>query len=71
MNIQKVRRSGNSYVVTIPADEVERLGLQEGDQVGVEFRKLELRPVLTPSLQAAAERSWERAAAAYRYLKDR
>jgi antitoxin component of MazEF toxin-antitoxin module len=68
--IQKIRRSGNSYVVTVPREEIERQGLREGDIVGVEFRKMELRPALTPSLRAAAERSWKRNEAAYRYLAE-
>ena len=71
MIVQKVRISGNSYIVTIPKEEVDRLQLAEGDLVGVEFRKMELRPQLTPELREAAEHSWERAAEAYRYLIDR
>lgn len=71
MVVQKVRRSGNSYVVAIPREELERLQLKEGDLVGVEFRKLEVPPQLTPELHEAAERSWERASEAYRYLIDR
>lgn len=70
MNIQKIRRAGNSYVVTIPKEEVERQGLQDGDLVGLEVRKLDPRPALTPELAAAMERSWGRAEAAYRYLAE-
>ena len=33
MKMQKIRKSGNNYVVTIPKDEMERLGLHEGDMV--------------------------------------
>lgn len=44
MVVQKVRVSGNSYVVTIPREELERLKLKEGDLVGVEFRKVEMPP---------------------------
>jgi putative addiction module antidote len=70
MIMQKIRRAGNSYVVTIPKEEAERLGLHEGDLVGVEIRKLEVRPIMTPELQAAWERSWRRGEAAYRYLAE-
>lgn len=70
MVVQKVRVSGNSYVVTIPKEEVERLELHEGDLIGVEFRKMQVRPELTPELREAAERSWQRAADAYRYLAE-
>ncbi|HEX5500966.1 MAG TPA: hypothetical protein VFW96_00005 [Thermomicrobiales bacterium] len=71
MNVQKVRRVGNSYVVTVPREEIERQGLQEGDLVGVEVRKLETWPALSPDLRAAAEESWAEHEAAYRYLAGR
>ena len=70
MITQKIRRSGNSYIVTVPREEIERQGLREGDLVGVEIRKLDVRPALTPELRAAMERSWDRAEAAYRYLAE-
>lgn len=71
MVIRKVRVSGNSYIVTIPKEEVERHNLHEGDLVAIELRKMQLRPQLAPEVREAAERSWERAADAYRYLADR
>ncbi len=70
MITQKLRRTGNSYVVTVPKEEVDRLGLQEGDLVGVEVRKVQAWPVLSPELRAAAEESWKEAEAAYRYLAE-
>lgn len=70
MIVQKIRRNGNSYVVTVPREEIERQGLRDGDLVGIEFRKLDVRPSPTPALRAAAERSWERAEAAYRHLAE-
>jgi len=68
---QKVRKVGNSLVITLPKDEAERLGIHEGDLIGYEPYKLEVRPVLSPDLRAAAERSWQKSEAAYRYLADR
>jgi antitoxin component of MazEF toxin-antitoxin module len=68
MITQRLRRAGNSYVVTIPRAEIERLGISEGDLVAVTLQPVELRPVLTPELRAIAEASWERNQAAYRYL---
>ena len=59
MTTQKLRRVGNSFVVTIPKEEAERLGLQEGDLVGVEVRKLHITPDVprgTRSVRALAER---------------
>ena len=43
----KLRKSGNSFIVTVPRDEVERLGLEEGQLVTVEVHPVEVRPVLT------------------------
>jgi putative addiction module antidote len=71
MLMQKLRQVGNSYVVTIPKEEVERLGLHENDLVGVEVRKLRVTPEMAPDIAAAYERSRQRYAADYEYLKDR
>ena len=71
MVVGKIRRVGNSLVVTVPKEEAEALGIQEGDLVAVEVRKVDLRPVLPPHLQRLAEESWERNEAGYRYLADR
>jgi len=71
MIYQKLRKSGNSYVVTIPMDEVESLHLEEGDLVGLTLVKGEIRPVLPDDLENLAERSWERNEKGYRYLKGR
>lgn len=68
---QQLRKVGNSYVVTVPREEVERLGLREGQLLGVEITPLEVRPVLRPELREAFEASWERNEAGYRYLADR
>ena len=65
---QKLRKVGNSYVVTIPKEEVRRRGLREGQLLAVEIQPLEVRPTLRPELQEAFEESWARHEAAYRYL---
>jgi len=67
----QVRRSGNSFVVTLPKDEVERLGLVEGQFVALEVTPLELRPVLRPELRSALDAVWPKLAPALQYLKDR
>ena len=67
----KLRRSGNSFIVTVPKDEVERLELKEGQTVAVEVRPVEVRPVLAPDLREAFEASWERNEVGYRYLAGR
>ncbi len=70
MFVGKVRKVGNSLVVTVPRDEAETLELREGDLVTMDLRKAEVRPVLRPDLRKLAEESWERNEAAYRYLRE-
>jgi putative addiction module antidote len=67
---QKLRKVGNSYVVTIPKEEVERLQLHEGQLLAVEVQPAEIRPVLSPALREAFEQSWKRNEAAYRHLAE-
>jgi antitoxin component of MazEF toxin-antitoxin module len=67
---QTLRKAGNSYVVTIPKDEIERRGLKLGDLLGIEIIPLEVRPVLRPELREAFEASWRRSEAAYAALAD-
>ena len=65
---QQLRKAGNSYVITIPKDEVERNGWSVGDRFAVQLTPLEERPVLSDEIREALEESWERNEAAYRYL---
>jgi hypothetical protein len=67
---QKLRKVGNSYVVTIPRAEVERQQLRAGDLVEVQVIPLDLRHRLPPDLQDAAEASLREHGAAYRYLAE-
>jgi antitoxin component of MazEF toxin-antitoxin module len=71
MLTQRVRRVGNSFVVTIPKDEAQRLQLEEGDLVSVEVRKLLLQPEMPPDVRAAFERAMTQFASDLEYLKDR
>ena len=68
---QQLRRSGNSYVVTIPREVVERNGWQEGQLLGVDLTPLEVRPVLRPELREAIDKRWGRNEQALRSLADR
>lgn len=68
MLYQKLRRVGNSYVVTIPKEEVERQQLEEGQLLAVQVQAAEIRPVLSDQMRAAFEESWEEHEEAYRYL---
>jgi antitoxin component of MazEF toxin-antitoxin module len=71
MVIGKLRRAGNSLVVTIPADEVARLGLREGQQVAIDVRPVEIRPALRPELRAQLPELLAEHGPALDYLKDR
>lgn len=68
---QKLRKVGNSFVVTVPKEEIERLGLVEGQLLEVQLTPLEIRPVMSRPIREAFERSWLRSERAYRYLADR
>ncbi len=70
MVVGKLRKVGNSLVVTVPREEAEALDLHEGDLVTMDIRKVEVRPVLRPELRKLAEQSWERNESAYRYLRE-
>ena len=71
MIYQRLRKSGNSFVVTIPKDEVERLHLREGQMLALDVHAVEMRPVLPADLQGVLEQSWQRNEAGYRYLAGR
>ena len=70
MVIGKLRKSGNSFIVTVPRDEVERLGLEEGQMVSVEVRPAEVRPVLAADLREAFDIEFHQGQAALRYLAE-
>ena len=68
MITQRIRKVGNSYVVTIPRAELERQHLAEGDLVQLAVTPLEVRRRLPAEVLAAAEASFREHEAAYRYL---
>lgn len=68
--IQKVWKTGNSLVVTIPRDEIERQGISEGEMVEVVLHKVEIRRALAPAMQAALDESLAEDQEALRYLSD-
>ena len=70
IGVQRVRRTGNSLVVTIPKDQAERLGISEGAMVDVSIEPLELRPRMNPELKAAFDEVWKENEAGFRYLAD-
>jgi antitoxin component of MazEF toxin-antitoxin module len=68
MIMGKLRKSGNSYIVTVPRGEIERLGLVEGELVTLEVRPAEVRSVLAADLREAFEIEFRRGQEALRYL---
>lgn len=63
----KITKIGNSLGVTLPKEELEALGIQQGDEVVVQRRgsileviPVVMRPKLRPSLQKAVDRTVEK-----------
>ncbi len=67
----KVRKQGNSFVITIPREEMETYQLKEGDEVAVALTKLEKRAVLRPELQKVADEILEEYKDVFVYLADK
>lgn len=55
MIASRIRKAGNSYVLTIPPREMKARGLHEGQMVGFEPVPVELRPVAPPRLDPEEE----------------
>ena len=68
---QQLRKVGNSYVVTVPKDEVEQRGWQEGQLLAIQLTALELRPVLRPELQKIVDELLDEHEDALQYLAGR
>jgi antitoxin component of MazEF toxin-antitoxin module len=68
---QQIRKSGNSYVVTIPKSEMERLGLREGQMVALDLTPLEVKPILSPELAQIVEEIREDSTPVMQYLRDK
>jgi antitoxin component of MazEF toxin-antitoxin module len=66
----RLRRSGNGFIVMIPNDDVERLGLSDGSLVCVEVRPVEVRPVLAADLREAFETEFKKGQDGLRYLAE-
>ncbi|MBV8942599.1 MAG: AbrB family transcriptional regulator [Chloroflexi bacterium] len=66
--ITTIRRSGNSFVIRVPREEMERIGVQEGEHVSVEIRALDVRPRLSADLRASVDAEIARSARAFERL---
>jgi antitoxin component of MazEF toxin-antitoxin module len=68
---QQLRKVGNSYVVTVPKEEVERRGWHEGQLLALQLTELEVRPILRPELQEILDELLDEHEDALRYLAGR
>jgi hypothetical protein len=66
-----LRKEGTEYVVTVPKEEVERRGWQEGQLLAVQLNELEIRPVLSPELETIVDELLDEHEDALRYLAER
>ncbi len=71
MITQRVRKNGSSLALTIPKEEVERLGLQDGDLVVMQLNKAEVRIQLPDDIRSIAEDVLRDHAGDIAYLADR
>jgi hypothetical protein len=67
---QPLRKSGDTFVVTIPEEEIQRYGLKEGQLLGLYLVPLAARLALRQELRDALDRSWEQSAEVYRELAE-
>ena len=71
MIVQELRKEGNEFVVTVPNEEVERRGWQEGQLLSLQLNALEVRPVLAPELREVVDTLIDEHEDALRYLAGR
>ena len=71
VGVQKLRKVGGSYVVTIPIEHVRDLGLSENDLLDVSIEPLEVRRRIRPEVRAAFEAVRPAIQPGLDYLKDR
>ncbi|HET6318190.1 MAG TPA: hypothetical protein VFG86_17180 [Chloroflexota bacterium] len=54
--IAQIKRSGNSFIIRVPREEMERVGVKPNEHVLVEIRPVGLEPGLTPELQRITDK---------------
>lgn len=70
MFVERVHKTDSGFIVTIPAEEAERLALREGQEVTISLETID-RDALRPELREAFDRLWPEMEPAVRYLEDR
>lgn len=71
MIVQQLRKRGNSYMLTVPKDEVDRRGWKPGQYLGFEPVEMEIRPKMRQGVQDAFDATWDEDECAMRYLAER
>jgi bifunctional DNA-binding transcriptional regulator/antitoxin component of YhaV-PrlF toxin-antitoxin module len=66
----KLLRVDDSYIVTIPKEEVERLNLSEGQLIAIEILPAVINSDNSTEVGVAFEESWQRNEPGYRYLAE-
>ena len=66
-----LRKVGECFQITIPEEEVRRLGLEDGQKVSVALQATDDTGKMRPEVREAFEASWKRNEAGYRYLAGR
>jgi putative addiction module antidote len=69
----KIREQGNSYVVTIPREAMEKYNLHKGDTISFTPTRTETETnyILDPELEEISDRVFNRFEPAYKYLADK
>lgn len=71
MFVTRIQRLDDTYFIEIPAEEMDRLHLAEGDEIAFTPTKIEKRDGLEPELQGAVERIVKEHREALDYLAER
>jgi antitoxin component of MazEF toxin-antitoxin module len=53
--IAMIRKSGNSFVIRVPREEMERLGISADEYVSVAIQPIDIRPRLPADLRTVAD----------------
>ena len=70
MILLKLLRVDDSYIVTIPKEEVGRLNLSEGQLIAIEILPVVINSDNSTEPGVAFEESWQRNEPGYRYLAE-
>ena len=71
MFIERVRKTDDGFITSIPDEEAMRLRPREEQKVSISLATPEHMHALRPELQEAFDRLWPEMVPAIRYLEDR